>query len=328
MKVLVTGGAGFIGSTVVSACLDAGLDAVVLDDLSKGRPEYVSGRLFYKGSVGDHELVERVFEENPDIDTVIHCAARIVVPESVGDPEGYYSNNVGQGLEFLRTLEQLGCRNFIFSSSGSIYAPDAGFSVDEASQLDAHSPYSRTKVMFEWILEDCAAAGHINVISLRYFNPIGCDPKMRTGLQDPAPTHVLGKLIEAYDNNAPFTVTGVDWPTRDGSAIKDYIHVWDLARAHVAALERIRRAPASYEVINLGTGRGTTVRELVAAFESVTGRPLPVTEAPPRPGDVVGCYTRSDRAKSLLGWTSESSIEDGIRDSMAWAKRRPSVLGR
>ena len=328
MKVLVTGGAGFIGSTVVSACMDAGLDAVVLDDLSTGRPEFVKGRLFYQCSIGDRDIVERVFEENPDIDAVIHCAAQIVVPESVGDPEGYYANNVGQGVEFIRALERLGCRNFIFSSSGSIYAPGPDFAVDEASPLDAHSPYARTKLMLEWILADCAAAGHMNVISLRYFNPIGCDPKMRTGLQDPKPTHALGKLIEAYENDAPFTITGADWPTRDGSAIRDYVHVWDLARAHVAALERIRRTPASYEAINLGTGRGTTVRELVAAFESVVGRVLPVEEAPARPGDVVGCYTRSDKAKSLLGWTAESSIEDGIRDSLAWAKRRRSILGR
>jgi len=327
MKVLVTGAAGFIGSTIVSTCLDAGLQAVCLDDLSKGRPEYVAGRNFYQGSIGDPQLVERIFAENGDIDTVIHCAARIVVPESVTDPEGYYSNNVGAGIEFIRTLERVGCRNFIFSSSGSIYAPGPDFAVDETSDLAAESPYARTKLMFEWILRDCATARHMNVISLRYFNPIGCDPQMRTGLQDPNPTHALGKLIEAYRKNVPFTITGVTWPTRDGSGIRDYVHVWDLARAHLAALERIRGQAISYEVINLGTGQGVTVKELVRAFETVVGRPMAVTEGPPRPGDVVGCYTRSDKARTVLGWVAERTLEDGIRDSLAWVERRPSVIG-
>ena len=327
MKVLVTGGAGFIGSTVSSACLDAGHEVVIVDNLSKGRVEYVKGREFYEGSVGDQGLIERIFSENPDITVTIHCAARIVVPESVTEPELYYENNIGEGLTFLRTLEKVGCRNLIFSSSGSIYDPEPDFSVSEESSLVAGSPYSRTKLMLEWILRDYAKTGRIKVLSLRYFNPVGCDPLMRTGLQDPAPTHALGKLIEAFEKGEPFTVTGVDWPTQDGTAIRDYIHVWDLAKAHVAAMNWIVDMQDSYDVVNLGTGRGTSVRELVDAFALAVGQPVRVVESGPRPGDVVGCYTRSDKAKSLLGWEAEKSLEDGIRDSLTWVKRRREILG-
>ncbi|MDQ1249920.1 MAG: UDP-glucose 4-epimerase [Actinomycetota bacterium] len=215
----------------------------------------------------------------------------------------------------------------IFSSSASVYASHPGFSVDEESRLVAASPYARTKLMFEWILQDLAATGRMNVVSLRYFNPVGCDPLMRTGLQDPTPTHALGKLIEAFQKREPFMVTGVDWPTPDGTAIRDYIHVWDLARAHVAAADWLLETREPCVVINLGTGRGTSVRELVDAFGSVVGRPIEIVEVERRPGDVVGCYTTSDKARRLLGWEAEKTLAEGIRDSLAWTRYRDEVLG-
>jgi len=174
----------------------------------------------------------------------------------------------------------------------------------------------------------CAVTG-LRVLSLRYFNPIGADPLLRTGLQHHLPTHALGRLITAHRFGAPFTVTGTDWPTRDGSAIRDFVHVWDLARAHVRALERFDVAldGATHRAINLGTGRGTTVRELVDAFRTVVAGGLQVREGPRRPGDVVGAYTRSDAAERLLGWRTEKTVVDGVRDALAWSARRPAVLG-
>jgi UDP-glucose 4-epimerase len=169
----------------------------------------------------------------------------------------------------------------------------------------------------------------MDAVSLRYFNPVGADPLRRTGLQLARPSHALGKLIEAYETRTPFTITGVDWPTRDGSAIRDYIHVWDLARAHVHALERfdeILPGGRGYDVINVGTGRGTTVRELLSAFEAAVGAKLDVVDGEPRPGDVVGSFTRNDKARSALGWSAELSIPQAVRDPVEWSAIRESVL--
>ncbi|MEA5054157.1 MAG: UDP-glucose 4-epimerase GalE [Propionicimonas sp.] len=305
MKILITGGAGYIGSTIASACLDAGHEVVVLDDLSAGRSEFVRDRPFYKGDIGDETLLDQVFTEHA-IDAVVHCAAKIVVPESVEQPLEYYTNNVGKALALLAAMNRHHVPRFLFSSSASIYGPDDNFQVDEQSPLQPSSPYARTKFMTEMILSDVAAASDLRVISLRYFNPIGTDPQLRTGQQIEHPTHVLGKLIEAWQADTTFTVTGVDWPTRDGSGIRDFIHVWDLALAHVAALERFDQVSSSsgYQTINIGTGRGVTVRELVAAFEQATGRPLKSVDGPPRPGDVCGVYTTSTKAAELLGWSA------------------------
>lgn len=328
MDILVTGGAGFIGSTVVSAALDAGHRPVILDDLSTGRVEFTEGRTFYRGDIADAALVHRILDENPRIEAVVHCAARIVVPESVADPAGYYRANVFRTLDLVETLLSRGVRDLVFSSSASVYVPDEDFTVDEESGLGPSSPYARTKLMVEQILADLAAATELRALSLRYFNPIGADPQLRTGLQLAAPSHALGKLITSAETGEAFSLTGVDYPTADGTGIRDYVHVWDLARAHVAALERFDKAldGAGHGVINLGAGRGTTVRELVRTFEEVVGRPVPVVESPRRPGDSVGAYTRSDKAARLLDWTTERSVADGIADTLAWFERRREIL--
>jgi UDP-glucose 4-epimerase len=176
------------------------------------------------------------------------------------------------------------------------------------------------------MLADIAAAEPIRVLSLRYFNPIGADPKMRTGLQLRRPTHALGKMIQAYDEGVPFQITGTDWPTRDGSGIRDYVHVWDLATAHVAALTRFDALPGPVTAINLGSGTGTTVRELLAAFNQVAERPVEAREAARRPGDVAGTYTRAGRAERLLGWRAQYDITEGIRHSLQWAALRDEML--
>ncbi|MEU0036639.1 UDP-glucose 4-epimerase GalE [Streptomyces sp. NPDC006333] len=330
MKVLISGGAGYIGSTVASACLDAGITPVILDSLVTGRREFTEGRTFYRGDIADGVLVDRIFAEHPGIEAVVHCAALIVVPDSVGDPLGYYQANVGKSLDFVGHLIRNDCQKMIFSSSGSIYLPGDDFSVDEESGIAPQSPYARTKAVCESMFADIAATQPIRVLSLRYFNPIGADPELRTGLQLRRPSHALGKLIEAHDGGVPFQITGTDWPTRDGSGIRDYVHVWDLAAAHVAALQRFESAlaDARSSVINLGTGTGTTVTELVSSFNSVVTPPVAVVEAAPRPGDVAGAFTRSDRAKRLLGWEPQFSIAEGIRDSLRWAEIRDQRLAR
>jgi UDP-glucose 4-epimerase len=330
VKVLLAGGAGFIGSTVASACLDNGITPVILDNLSTGRAEFVQDRIFYHGDIADGALVDKIFSDHPDTAAVVHMAAMIVVPESVVHPLRYYRENVARTVEFAEHVIRNGCPRFLFSSSASIYRPGADLSVDEDSALDPPSPYARTKAMVEQVLADCSRAYDLKVLSLRYFNPIGADPRLRTGLQLPRPTHLLGKLLTAIDLDEEFQLTGVEWPTRDGSAIRDFIHVWDLAEAHLAALRRFDEAfdtGTAYQVINIGTGSGTTVKEFVAAFHSVCDAPLRVRETGPRPGDGTGCYSRSDRARTLLGWQARFSIADGIRDSMRWAAVRPQRLG-
>ena len=328
MKILITGGAGYIGSTVASACEDAGHDVVILDDFSTGKREFIQDRPLYEGDIADGALVDHIFSEH-QIDAVVHCAAKIVVPESVADPLGYYDNNVGKTVKLLEALERNGNKRFLFSSSASIYAPDENFVVTEQSPLRPNSPYAKTKYLVELILEDFTKASEMRVLSLRYFNPIGTDPKLRSGQQLEHPTHVLAKLLEAWQKHETFTVTGVDWPTRDGSGIRDYIHVWDLALAHVAALEHFDETTTDdpYQVFNIGTGNGITVKELAASFEEITGDPLKITFGPPRPGDVAGVYTVSSKAKEQLGWEAKLTETEAVRDAIAWLPKRKEILG-
>ncbi len=328
MKVLITGGAGYIGSTVASACEDAGHSVVILDDFSTGRREFVGDRPLYEGDTADTALLDRLFQEQP-IDAVVHCAAKIIVPESVDEPLAYYENNVSKTITLLAALQRNNIHRFLFSSSASIYAPDENFIVTEDSPLQPGSPYARTKLMVEMILEDFTRASDVRVASLRYFNPIGTDPKLRSGQQLEKPSHVLAKLLEAWVNKETFTVTGVDWPTRDGSGIRDFIHVWDLAQAHVAALEGFDAATADepYQVFNIGTGNGVTVKELAASFEKISGTPLTVRFGDPRPGDVAGVYTVSQKARDVLGWEARLTETEAVRDAIAWLPVRREKLG-
>ncbi|TQS39990.1 UDP-glucose 4-epimerase GalE [Cryptosporangium phraense] len=326
MKVLITGGAGFIGSTIGSACLDGGIQPVILDSLVTGKREFAEGRPFYEGDIADGALIDRIFTDHPDIDAVIHCAALIVVPDSMADPLRYYRENVAKSIQLVEHLSRNGCERLIFSSSASMYGTEDDFSVDENSVIDPQSPYATTKVMVENVLRDVAKASPLRTLSLRYFNPIGADPQLRTGLQVARPSHALGKLVQAYEDKVTFCITGTDWDTRDGTGIRDYVHVWDLARAHVEGLRRFDAIVDDYRVVCLGSGTGTTVRELVNAFEAVIGQPLPHEDAPARPGDVVGAFARNGLARELLGWEPKYGVEDGIRHSLEWAAIRPQRL--
>ncbi len=335
MKYLITGGAGYIGSTIASALEDEGYTPIILDSLITGRVEFTRGRIFYHADISDRAVLERIFQEHPDIQATVHCAALIVVPESTERPYEYFRENVGKSIELFHSLHELGHPRIVFSSSASVYDHVPGFMVREDSPLCPLSPYARTKYMMEMILRDYCSAYGMKGISLRYFNPIGADPKMRSGIHVPNPTLVVAKMVEAELGKIPaFQITGTGWETRDGTGIRDYIHVWDLAQAHVLALtqfdqvfERAGNPSDGYLVINLGTGRGVTVRELVKAFETVTGHPLPQKDMPPRPGDVAGAYANVDTARRLLGWEPKLSIEQAISDALCWGKLRKDILG-
>ena len=331
MKIIVSGGAGYIGSSICSYLLDNGHTPVILDSLITGKKEFVNNRIFYKGDIADESLIRDITEDHPDIYAAVHCAALIVVPESVEKPYDYYQENVCKSLKFFNLLEKNGISRIVFSSSASLYDKVPGFMVTEDSPLKPSSPYARTKYMMEMILQDICRAGKLKGISLRYFNPIGSDPEMRTGMHIEFPSHVLGKLVDtAVGKQDFFEITGTEWPTRDGSGIRDYIHIWDLASAHLAAIEEfdnILQGDKNYTTINLGSGNGVTVKELVTAFENVWGKEIDKKEAPPRPGDAAGAYANADLAYKLLGWKTRYTIEDGIKHALEWEERRKKILG-
>jgi UDP-glucose 4-epimerase len=332
MKVLVTGGAGYIGSTTAKALEEAGHTPVILDSLLTGPLAFVKDRIFYEGDIADRQLLRKILSEHPDIDATIHMAARIVVPESVAQPYQYYRDNVAKSLELFDELVGLGKPRVLFSSSASLYATKEDFEVTEDNALDPPSPYARTKRMMEQILEDMAQATDLRAIILRYFNPIGSDPDLESGIYAKEPSHVLGQLVLAARGlKDSFTITGTEHPTRDGTGIRDYIHVWDLARAHVRAIEKfdevLEVVGAPSVIINIGTGDGVTVRELVASFERVFGSKVPITEAQPRPGDAVGAFANVDRSVELLGWRADLTIDDAISSALAWGDKRQEILG-
>jgi len=332
MKVLVTGGAGYIGAITASALEQAGHTPLILDSLVSGPEAFVAGRQFYRGDIADRGLLRRIVDEHPDLGGTIHLAARIVVSESVALPYEYYRNNVAKSLELFDELQTLGKSRLIFSSSASVYAPAEDYEVFETSATAPVSPYARTKLIMEMVLSDLCAAGGLNALILRYFNPIGSDPDLRFGMHVSEPSHVLGQLVlAAQGRRDAFDVTGTDYPTRDGTGLRDYVHVWDVAQAHVAALERfdavLERAAAPTAVLNVGTGRGVTVRELIGSVERVLGRSIPVREAPRRDGDAAGAYANVDRAREWLGWSPQLTLHDGVASAIAWADRRQHVLG-
>jgi UDP-glucose 4-epimerase len=328
VEVLITGGAGWIGSTIAWACRDAGIEPTILDNLRTGRRELAAAFPLYIGDIADRAMLEQILHEHPAIEAIVHCAASTIVPESTEHPLDYWANNVAGTVNLLRNATQLGLRRVLFSSTAAIYAPAPDGSVNEDSELAPSSPYARNKAAVEQVLVDAAAAGELKALSLRYFNPVGADPQLRTGQSIAEPSHVLGRILSAHRSGTRFTITGTDWPTRDGTGLRDYVHVWDLALAHVAALQRFDEvvAPHGHQVMNLGSGTGTTVRELVTAVTEVAG-PFDVVDGPARPGDVAGAWARCDRATALLGWTPTLNLRQGVSDALRWDARRAEILG-
>jgi UDP-glucose 4-epimerase len=328
LSLLITGGAGYIGSTIASCCLDNGIEPIILDDLSTGSRQFVADRKFYEGDIADGDVISKIFSDHPDISCVIHCAARILVSEAMADPALYYETNVAKTVALIQHLLANGCDQLVFSSSAAVYGDTPG-TVSEGSPVRPGNPYGRTKVICEEIIADIAMAGRLQAIALRYFNPVGADPSLRTGLQGRRPSHVLGGMIAAMQLGQPFVITGTDYPTRDGTGLRDYVHVWDVAAAHVAAVNCLGRSgPGSFSVMNIGSGEGTTVRELLAVFNVVSQTPIASVEGPSRPGDCAGSFAVCDRAEEMLGWKAQLKLADAVRDALAWARvhEKPSPL--
>jgi UDP-glucose 4-epimerase len=332
MKILVTGGAGYIGSITATALEQHGHTPVILDSLLSGPRIFTRNRIFYEGDIVDRGLIHRIFEEHPNIECTMHMAARIVVPESVARPYEYYRDNVAKSLELFDQLVEIDRPRIIFSSSASVYATSKDFEVFEDSPLNPLSPYARTKQVMEMILADLAVSTPLRAIILRYFNPIGSDPRLGSGVYVRDPSHALGQIVmAARGQREAFMVTGTDYPTRDGTGLRDYIHVWDLALAHVRAVERfdqvLKETGESSSIINLGTGSGVTVRELISTVERVLGRQVPVREGPRRAGDAVGGFANVDKARTILKWSTQHTLEDGVRSALEWTAKRREILG-
>jgi UDP-glucose 4-epimerase len=322
VKVLVTGGAGFIGSTVVSALTGAGDEPVVVDDLSRGRAEFLRGIAHRVGDVADGAVLDAVFDEHPDISIAIHCAARMIVPESIADPLTYYRENVAKTVQFVEALLERGCRRIVFSSSAAVYGTPDTTVVTETSPVRPESPYARTKVMVEQILADACAATPLTALSLRYFNPVGCDPQHRSWPYDPAPTHALGSLMHAWQSGRPFYIHGRDWDTPDGTPVRDFVHVWDVALAHVAAAHNWVAPDDGFDIVNVGSGTATSVLQLADTFNAAVDRPARIEYDGRRAGDTVGCYTSTEKAHEVLRWQPTRTVKDAVVDLLALADRQ------
>jgi UDP-glucose 4-epimerase len=327
MNILVTGGAGYIGSTICHKLKDHKFSPIILDDLSTGALSNIKGMPFFKGDIADPALLDAIVAEHGKIEAVVHCAAKIVVPESVDQPINYYQNNVARALSLVENLLERGIDKFILSGTASIYAPKTGLVANENTEVCPMNPYSRSKYLLEQMLTDIAKATPLKFLSLRYFNPIGCDGEFRSGYVGKNPTHLLGSLIRAYQTGGEFSLTGTDWETRDGTAIRDYVDVGDLAEAHLLAVQKFDKLDFAkitnkdhIATINLGTGEGVTVKEFVAAFCEAINDDLKIKNAPPRPGDVIGTYTDPTLAQNLLGWRASVPLKKSIQNSIAFAK--------
>lgn len=322
MKVLVTGGAGYIGSTICTAIEKNGDTPVILDSLVGGQRSFVRSFPFYENDIAEPGIIEKIKSEHPEIETIIHCAARIIVPESVENPHLYYTENVSKSMALFESAAKVGIKNIVFSSSASVYGNVEGYVATESSPTNPESPYARTKLMMEMVLADYAKAYGLKAVSLRYFNPIGTDPDHTTGPYVKNPSHILGRLVSAAKGEiGSFTICGTDYPTRDGTGVRDYIHVWDIAWAHIKAISYLNTLPShTHDIINLGTGNGTTVREFVRAFEESFNQKLATKDVEPRPGDVAGVYASCEKAKKLLTWNADLQISQAIKDALIWEK--------
>ncbi len=335
MKVLVTGGLGFIGSHTVVELQAEGFEVVVVDNCSNADEsvldgiEAISGKrpLFEKLDLRKKNTVQNFFSKHPDISGVIHFSASKAVGESVEDPLLYYENNINALVYILQELQQRGNGRFIFSSSCTVYGQADTLPIKENAPVKpAESPYGNTKQIGEEIIRDvCHIAEDFNAISLRYFNPIGAHPSAEIGeLPIGVPQNLVPFITQtAIGLRKELAVFGNDYPTVDGTCIRDYIHVVDLARAHVVALQRLMNAENAdnYEVFNLGTGTGSSVLEVIESFERISGLKLNYRIAPRRPGDVVAAYADTEKANTVLGWKAQSSLDEAMRSAWRWEQK-------
>ena len=322
MKLLVSGGAGYIGSHVTRQLAEAGHDVVVYDNLSTGKASAVLGAELVVGDLADDGALDALFARHA-FDGVLHFAASIVVPESVADPLGYYANNTGNMLNLLKRVSAHRVAHVVFSSTAAVYGmPDAG-QVGEGSPLAPINPYGASKMMSERMLADLARAEPgLNYVALRYFNVAGADPQARIGQQTPNATHLIKVACQAaLGQRDGIDIYGTDYPTPDGTCIRDYIHVEDLARAHVDALAYLSGGGES-TVLNCGYGRGASVREVLAMARKVTGVDFPVREAGRRAGDPARLVAANKRILDVLGWSPQfQDLETIIAHAWAWERK-------
>jgi UDP-glucose 4-epimerase len=321
MKVLVTGGAGYVGSHAVRQLGEAGHEVVVYDDLSTGHEWAVLHGELVVGDVTDRERLRAVFGKHK-FDAVLHFAARVVVPESVEEPLKYYGTNTGGTRNLLASAAEAGVKWFIFSSTAAVYGIPPGGNASEATPTEPINPYGRSKLMSEWMLKDLAAASDLRYAALRYFNVAGADLEARIGEATPESTHLIKVACEAaLGKRQGLSIFGTDYDTPDGTCVRDYIHVEDIARAHLDVLEHLEAGGES-QVLNCGYGHGYSVREVIEAMKRVSGKDFPVTTAPRRPGDPPVLVADSTKIKEVLGWRPQyDDLDLIIRTALAWEEK-------
>jgi UDP-glucose 4-epimerase len=322
MTILVTGGAGYIGSHMVHELTDAGEPVVVLDNLSTGFRFLIPGSVpFVSGSTGDRDLVKKTIERH-GVTAIIHFAASVVVPDSISNPLGYYRNNTMNTCSLLDVAIESGVRQFIFSSTAAVYGNAEQNPVPENAATAPISPYGTSKLMSEIMLHDAGKAHGLRFVILRYFNVAGADPKLRTGQATAGATHLIKVACEAALGKRPkMDIYGTDFPTPDGTGIRDYIHVSDLARAHSAALAHLRRGGAS-KTFNCGYGKGASVLEVIDSVRRISGRDFPVEVCGRRPGDPAALVANVDRIRATLDWRPQfQDLDTIVAHAYAWERR-------
>ena len=329
-KILVTGGAGYIGSTISTSLSDFGYIPIILDSSTSDYISSNNDHIFFHGDFSDEDNLETIFDLHPEISIVIHCAGLTSVPESIQNPISYYTENTIKSMKLFRFLSKIGCKKVIYSSSGSIYQSVTNHPVKETDNIEVKSPYATSKFLTETLLKDLCNFGAMKAIIFRYFNPIGSDPKYRTGARSNQQNSILGKLIEiSNQKNTIFEINGNSWETVDGTAIRDYIHIWDLALAHLNAIEKFDSLVDYSDLynsqncltINLGSGVGTTVQEFFDEFKKISGTKIGHRIVEPRPGDVAGAYANIERAKKVLSWSPSRSLASAISDAIIWSEK-------
>jgi UDP-glucose 4-epimerase len=321
-SVLVTGGAGYIGSHVVQQLRARGERVVVLDDLSTGFRQAVTDAPLIIGDVGDANLVTRVFAEH-QVDTVMHFAAKTVVPESVREPLRYYANNTSMTRNLLESCQRSRIQQFVFSSTAAVYGLGDGGVAREDTPVGPINPYGTSKLMSEWILRDLAAVSDFRYVALRYFNVAGADTGCRIGQTTAKATHLIKTACEAaVGRRAHVAIFGTDYPTADGTGIRDYIHVADLARAHLNALDYLR-AGGQATVLNCGYGHGYSVRQVLDSVQRVSGQKLDIREEPRREGDTPSLVARADAIRTVLGWVPQlDDLDTIVTSALRWEQKQ------